>query len=67
MRFEARLVTNTAEDLSRNFTVSFFCGDDTVMVFENADKNSGIVNGKFLERGRYQNPITGKFYSEEKF
>ena len=37
------------------------------MVFENADKNSGIVNGKFLERGRYQNPVTSKYYTEEKF
>jgi len=52
------LITENSEDKNRNFTVSFFCGDDTVMVFENADKNSGITNGKFLERHKYVNPIT---------
>jgi len=58
LRFEGRLITENSEDKNRNFTVSFFCGDDTVMVFENADKNSGITNGKFLERHKYVNPIT---------
>ena len=37
------------------------------MVFENADKNSGITNGKFLERHKYTNPLTTKYYSESDF
>lgn len=28
------------------------------------DRNSGIVGGKFLERGRYKNPFTEKYYQD---
>ena len=28
--------------------VSFFCGDDTIQVYQNADKNSGVWGGKFM-------------------
>lgn len=37
------------------------------MVYETADKNSGIWGGKFLERMPHLNPINGKGYTEIDF
>lgn len=45
--------------------LSFFCGDDTIQVYEKCDKNSGRVGGKFLERKTHKNPATGKNYCEK--
>ena len=45
----ARLVDN---DAGRRFVVSFFAADDSVSVFEPPQRNSGIVGGKWAERGR---------------
>lgn len=30
--------------------LSYFCGDDTLSIFEPPQRNSGISGGKFLER-----------------
>ena len=67
MRFEARLVSKNREDNARKFIISFFCGDDTIMAYETASKNSGIWGGKFLERARARNPKNEQFYSEIDF
>lgn len=48
LRYEARLISQTKDYNSRKFIVNFFCGDDTVQVFQEADKNSGVWGGKFL-------------------
>lgn len=32
----------------RKFIISFFCGDDTIQVYQNTDKNSGFWGGKYL-------------------
>lgn len=37
------------------------------MVYEIADKNSGLWKGKFLEKMRHQNPITRRYYTEKDF
>lgn len=54
MRFEARMISEQKEDNTRSFIISFFCGDDTIQVYQNADKNSGIWGGKFMERKRHE-------------
>jgi len=33
------------------------------LVYEPPRRNSGIVEGKFLERGQYKNPDTGNFFT----
>lgn len=38
------------------FIISYFLSDDTVLVFEPPQRNSGILGGKFLERGRIKKP-----------
>ena len=67
LRFDARMLSLNKEDNTRKFIISFFCGDDTIQVYEVADKNSGIWQGKFLERSKNKNPITDKLYAERDF
>lgn len=43
------------EDVDRRFIISFFLSDDSISIYEPAQKNSGIVEGKFLERRKYKN------------
>jgi len=47
------------EDLERRFIISFYLADDTISIFEPAQKNSGIMEGKFLERRKYKNVDNG--------
>jgi len=47
------------EDVDRMFIISFFLADDSISIFEPAQKNSGIIEGKFLERGKYKNVNNG--------
>jgi len=55
LRFTARFNTQVPEDVDRRFIISFYLADDTLGIFEPAQKNSGIVEGKFLERRKYKN------------
>jgi len=61
------MISPNREDNSRTFIISFFCGDDSIMVYETADKNAGIWRGKFLERMLHSNPISNKPYTEVDF
>jgi hypothetical protein len=54
LRFTARLNNRIPEDEERRFIISFFLADDTLSIFEPAQKNSGIIEGKFLERRKYK-------------
>ena len=54
LRFTAKFNTKVPEDIDRRFIISFFLADDSISIFEPAQKNSGIVEGKFLERGKYK-------------
>jgi len=55
LRFTAKFNTRVPEDLDRRFIISFFLSDDSISIYEPAQKNSGIVEGKFLERRKYKN------------
>lgn len=67
LRFTARLVSSDHLDEERKFIISFFCRDDTVQIFEVADKNSGRMSSKFMERKKLKHLYTGKYYSEKDF
>lgn len=56
LRFLARMDTTKPIDQDRRFIISFFLSDDTILVFEPPVRNSGIIGGKFLERGRVKKP-----------
>lgn len=58
MRFEARLVSENKEDNDRKFIISFFNGNDTIMVYLCAEANSGIWGGSFIEKMKHRDPAT---------
>jgi hypothetical protein len=64
LRFNAKMISSTSADAERNFIVSVFVRDDTIQIFEAAEKNSGRISSKFMERQRHKNPYTNKFYTE---
>ena len=59
LRYTARFNTQVPEDIDRRFIISFFLSDDSISIFEPAQKNSGVIEGKFLERAKYKNHIGG--------
>jgi len=67
LRFESTLVSTEPDDESRRFIISFYCGDDTLQIYEICDKNSGRQGGKFMERQKQTNPTAGKYYVERDF
>ncbi|XP_046566308.1 EF-hand domain-containing family member C2-like isoform X2 [Haliotis rubra] len=56
LRFLGRMNTSKPIDMDRRFIISYFLSDDSVLVFEPPVRNSGIIGGKFLERGRVKKP-----------
>lgn len=67
MRFMARLEAAEPEDGDRVFVIKVFLADDTIAVFEPPQKNSGLVGGKFLERGIVKNAETGGRFTGKDF
>lgn len=59
LRYTARFNTQVPEDMDRRFIISYYLADDTLSIFEPAQKNSGVVEGKFLERRKYKNKHNG--------
>ena len=54
LRFIAKLVDAKGQDASREFVINYFLATDQVSVFEPPIRNSGIVGGLFLAKGRYK-------------
>jgi hypothetical protein len=64
LRFVAVMDTDYTVDKSRRFIVSFYLSDDTIAVFEPPQRNSGVLGGKYLERGAVKLPGQEIFKSE---
>ncbi|NWS69140.1 EFHC2 protein, partial [Crotophaga sulcirostris] len=64
LRFVAKLITDSPIDKDRKFLISYFLSDDTISVFERKQRNTGIIGGKFLQRGRVKKPGQELFKSE---
>ena len=69
LRYVAKLI-DTPEfplksryDAEREFVVTYYLVDDTILIFEPPQRNSGIVGGKFLERQKVKNP-DNKLYTQ---
>ncbi len=67
LRFESKVISTEPDDESRKFLISFYCGDDSIQVYEVCDKNSGRIGGKFMERKKHKSPITDEYYQERDF
>uniref|UniRef100_A0A8C2Z3N1 EF-hand domain-containing family member C2 n=1 Tax=Cyclopterus lumpus TaxID=8103 RepID=A0A8C2Z3N1_CYCLU len=50
------MVTTDPVDRDRVFIIYFYLCDDSICVFEQPQKNSGVLGGKFLKRGRVKKP-----------
>lgn len=61
LSFAAKLNSDRADDRDRKFTIQYFLGDDTISVFEPPIRNTGVIGGKFLRRGKYRNE-EGKYF-----
>ncbi|KAK7882331.1 hypothetical protein WMY93_028505 [Mugilogobius chulae] len=64
LNFVAKMVTEDPVDKDRVFNISFYLSDDTISVFERTERNSGLLGGKFLERGRVKKPGQELYKSE---
>lgn len=73
MRFIARMAEDpvmtpgyklTAADVDRRFILQYFLADDTISIFEPPARNSGIIGGKFLERGKVTSSNSTQAYPE---
>ncbi|XP_029937185.1 EF-hand domain-containing family member C2 [Myripristis murdjan] len=64
LRFRAKMVTSDPIFREREFIISFYLCDDTISVFEPPQRNSGVLGGRFLERGRVKKPGQELFKSE---
>lgn len=67
LRFNCQLISSIPSDSERKFILSVFARDDTVQIYEIAEKNSGRVSSKFMERQKQKNPYTNRYYSEKDF
>uniref|UniRef100_A0A8D0CI14 EF-hand domain (C-terminal) containing 2 n=1 Tax=Scleropages formosus TaxID=113540 RepID=A0A8D0CI14_SCLFO len=64
LRFVGRMVSDDPVNKERRFIISFYLSDDTISVFEPAQRNLGVLGGKFLERCRVRKPGQDVFKSE---
>lgn len=55
LRYTAKMNTTIPEDTERRFVISYFLADNTLSIYEPPKRNSGIAEGKFLERRKYRN------------
>ena len=53
-KFHCKMVDCDPPDDQRNFLVTFYLEDDTLSIYEPPVRNTGIVGGKFLARGKYK-------------
>jgi hypothetical protein len=67
LQFGAKMVDPAPEDVDRRFVIKFFMNNDTLSVYEQFQRNSGFIGGKFLERCRLKNPDTNMFFCPTDF
>jgi Ca2+-binding EF-hand superfamily protein len=65
LRFQGRFKEpSTPADAERRFVFTYYLEDETVAVFEPPIRNSGVIGGKFLTRGRYKLAVRSKSEDE---
>jgi hypothetical protein len=63
----ARIVSDNPDDKKRNFVITYFLHDDTLLVYEPPIRNSGIVGGKFLEKTKYEHESGARYITADDF
>ncbi|KAI8827062.1 uncharacterized protein EV422DRAFT_512508 [Fimicolochytrium jonesii] len=67
LRFSAKMNSPRQVDKDRTFVVSLYVADDTISVFEPKSRNTGLMGGKFLEKGRIRKPDGSGLYTTQDF
>ena len=57
MRCKAHLISTNDIDKGREFMVTFYLEDDSLQIYEEVVRNSGLSGGNFLKRGKYLNSL----------
>jgi len=57
------MLSTIRENCERVFVISFYLSDDTIQIFEIAERNSGFLGGEFLKRVRIPIPGQKKYIS----
>jgi hypothetical protein len=57
LRCKLKMCTNDLIDATRNFMLTFYLEDDSIYIYEDAARNSGMLSGTFLKRGKYKNNL----------
>ena len=57
LRCKTSLVTDSKVDKGRVFMITFRLEDDSLQIYEEIVRNSGLAGGNFLKRGRYLNSL----------
>lgn len=65
LRFNAKLISPVPSDEERKFILSYFVRDDAIQIYEIADRNSGRISCKFMEKAKMKNPYTNRYYTEK--
>jgi len=65
LRFVCRIMDDEFDLPDRKLIMSFYCADDNLMLYMLTEKNSGIISGKFLEKKKYKNDLTGAYLKPE--
>lgn len=65
LRFEGIMSNPKSNDEGRQFIVGFYPSDSSIAVWEIPVRNSGIIGGKFAERGTKRSPASGRPYKLE--
>lgn len=53
LQFAAQFLNAIPSDMARRFFITIYLADDSLSVFEPAQKNSGVLGGRFLARKQY--------------
>jgi hypothetical protein len=62
LRFVAHFEHPAPQDAGRVFVVMFDLADDQISVFEKPRRNSGFKEGKFIQKAKITNPVTGQYF-----
>jgi hypothetical protein len=57
IRCRCRMITENLIDMTRIFDLTFYLEDDTLAIYEENIRNSGVVGGYYLKRGSYVNEL----------
>ena len=67
LRFAAKFIQPTPQDVGREFVIAYYLADDGVAVFEKPRRNSGFQEGKFIGKAKIKNPKTGVYFKPSDF